>query len=104
MTVPLKLQTYMAAGKPIICNVRGEAARVVNAAGCGFSVPPEDSTSLADAMVAAARVGSAKKLEMRSAARRYFDEHYSKALIVESVQDVLLQHIVANEGLVDDTD
>ena len=36
LTVPLKTQTYMACAKPIVCNVRGEAARIVKEAKAGF--------------------------------------------------------------------
>ena len=92
VTVPLKVQTYMAAGKPIICNVRGETARVINAAKCGFSVPPEDSHALAKALIAAVEKSDLERLEMRKSARKYFNDNYSKDLIIDSVEAVLQGH------------
>jgi glycosyltransferase involved in cell wall biosynthesis len=92
VTVPLKVQTYMAAGKPIICNIRGEAARVINAAECGLSVPPEDSHALAKALIAAADTSDLERLEMQKSARKYFNDNYSKDLIIESIEAVLQGH------------
>ena len=50
ITVPSKLYEYMAAGKPVICSVGGEAATLVEKFHCGISVPPSDGTALAGAI------------------------------------------------------
>lgn len=92
VTVPLKVQTYMSAGKPIVCNVKGETARVINDANCGFSVPPEDHHALAKALVTAAKTNDSNRLEMQSSARNYFKNNYSKELIIDSVETVLQRH------------
>ena len=47
ITIPSKLYEYMAAGKPILCSVGGEAAELVTATGCGLPVTPSDGTALA---------------------------------------------------------
>jgi glycosyltransferase involved in cell wall biosynthesis len=39
---------FMAVGRPIILSAAGEAARIVDAAGSGIVVAPEDATALAD--------------------------------------------------------
>jgi hypothetical protein len=51
--IPSKMFEYLAAGKPVIGSVRGEAARLLAAAGA-VVVPPEDSGSLAAAIVSLA--------------------------------------------------
>lgn len=50
ITIPSKLYEYMAAGKPIICSVGGEAARLVASARCGLAVTPSDAGALASAV------------------------------------------------------
>src|SRR5579884_575242 len=50
ITVPSKLYEYMAAGKPVICSVGGEAATLVEKFHCGISVLPSDGTALAGAI------------------------------------------------------
>ncbi len=48
MTIPGKVQTYMAAGKPIIGAINGETPKVIKEAGCGFCSPSEDYMALAE--------------------------------------------------------
>jgi len=50
ITIPSKLYEYMAAGKPILCSVGGEAAGLVASARCGLSVEPSDGAALARAV------------------------------------------------------
>ena len=47
ITIPSKVYEYMAAGKPILCSVGGEAARLVAQARCGISIVPSDGAALA---------------------------------------------------------
>lgn len=47
-TLPGKMQTYMAAGKPILGSIDGEAARVIEEADCGLCAGAEDPRALAD--------------------------------------------------------
>ena len=46
-TLPGKMQSYMAAGKPVIGAAGGEVGRVIEESGCGYSVPAGDHTALA---------------------------------------------------------
>ena len=48
LTVPGKVQAYMASGKPIIAALAGEGARVIAEAKCGFSGTPGSSEQLAE--------------------------------------------------------
>jgi len=50
ITIPSKLYEYMAAGKPIVCSVGGEAAELVSGLGCGLPVAPSDSAALAESV------------------------------------------------------
>lgn len=51
ITVPSKTQAYMAVGRPIVMAVRGDAAELVKASGCGEAVAPENSREIADAVL-----------------------------------------------------
>ena len=41
---------FMAVGKPIVLSASGEAARILEAAGAGLAVPPENPEALAGAI------------------------------------------------------
>jgi len=42
-TIPGKLQTYMAAGKPIVGVIDGDASKIIRNASCGYCVNSGDS-------------------------------------------------------------
>lgn len=50
ITIPSKIQAYLAVGRPIIMAVRGDAAKLVEKAGAGITCIPEDAGSIASAI------------------------------------------------------
>jgi glycosyltransferase involved in cell wall biosynthesis len=50
ITVPAKTQAYMAAGKPILMAVAGDATELVAASGAGICAEPSNARSIADAI------------------------------------------------------
>lgn len=77
ITVPSKTQAYMAAGKPILMGVAGDAADLVKRSGCGHVCLPEDATALAEAAMKLASMEPADLAAMGQAGRRFYDRHLS---------------------------
>jgi glycosyltransferase involved in cell wall biosynthesis len=50
-TLPNKMQSYMAAGKPIIGAIDGETAKIISESQCGICTPAEDFMKLAESMI-----------------------------------------------------
>ena len=75
-TIPSKIQTYLAAGKPIIASLDGEGARVIQEAGAGFVSPAEDAEKLANNIKNLYHMPSLERDEFGKAGRLYFLEHY----------------------------
>lgn len=50
ITLPGKVQSYMAAGRAVLGSIGGETAAVIRDAGCGLCVPPEQPEALAAAV------------------------------------------------------
>jgi glycosyltransferase involved in cell wall biosynthesis len=57
--VPSKMVDYMAAGRPVILSAAGESARILERAGGGVAIPPEDPDALVAAVRRLARDGAA---------------------------------------------
>lgn len=89
LTVPLKTQTYMACAKPVICNVRGETARIVQEADAGFTAPPREPAALAEAILKAYRIRGRKLNILGRNARTYFQEHYNRQKLMDSLEENL---------------
>jgi colanic acid biosynthesis glycosyl transferase WcaI len=77
--IPTKMQAYMAAARPILMSVNGEAARLTKEAGAGIAVSPEDPPALADAIVRMALLPREAREAMGRAGRAYYDQHLSFA-------------------------
>src|SRR5919109_1528507 len=85
---PSKMYESMAAGRPIVASLRGEAAELVEAAGCGVVVAPEDPVALAAAIERlAADPEGARRMGERG--RAYVVEHFSRATIAGRLREVL---------------
>ena len=84
-TLPGKVQTYMAAGRPIIASAKGESKLVIEKAGCGFCAPPENAEALADAVRSFAALPREKRKEMGRRAIEFYQKNYSKELFVKKL-------------------
>lgn len=87
-TLPGKLQSYMAAGKPVIGCINGEATRIIEESGCGLCCAAEDHQGLADLVLQFCK--SDKKEEMGKNAQKYYAENYSKKQFMQGLEKVLL--------------
>ncbi|PPD30459.1 MAG: glycosyltransferase WbuB [Hyphomicrobium sp.] len=75
ITIPSKTQAYMAAGRPIIMGVTGDAADLVVKADCGVLVEPENAQAIAEAVVALSHTPLDRLAVMAANGRRfYFDQ------------------------------
>lgn len=77
ITIPSKTQAYMAAGKPILMAVEGDAADMVRLSSGGVVVPPEDPQSLAEAVIRMAELPQERLAALGANARRFYEERLS---------------------------
>ena len=88
-TIPSKLQSYLAAGVPVIAATGGEAARIVEAAAAGLVCPPEDAPALAAAIVALCDAEPGRRSAMGVAAREFYRAHFDPERLAHSLLDQL---------------
>jgi len=90
-TAPNKLMDYLAAGLPVLSNVPGEAARLLEAGGCGET--HVDAAALATALARLA-IDRTRRLSMGAAARdlaqRRFDRRLLAGRFVQVVEGALV--------------
>jgi glycosyltransferase involved in cell wall biosynthesis len=85
MTVPNKIQAYMAVGRPIIACMNGEGARLIEEAGAGLAVPAEDGGALADAILRLYRMPPADRKALAANARAYYHQHFDHENLVSDL-------------------
>lgn len=86
MTIPAKLQSYMACGKAIIASASGETKRVICEAGCGVCTTIGDANDLVRGIKQLMKVDS---VELGKRARIYFENHFSKKKLMDEMDAVL---------------
>ncbi len=85
LTVPSKLQTYFAAGRPVIAAIGGEGARLVRLAQAGIACAPGDAAALAAAIRELHALPEGDRRRMGDAGRRYHDEHFSPRVLTPAL-------------------
>lgn len=86
--IPSKTQSYLACGRPIICAMNGDAARLVQEAGAGITCPPEAPQELADAVRRLAEMQADEREELGCSGRRTFEERFSKRVIIRRYEEL----------------
>jgi glycosyltransferase involved in cell wall biosynthesis len=88
--LPSKMFESMAAARPVVGAVWGEAANLIQAADCGLVVPPEDPAAMREAVE---KLAADPKLAAALGAngRRYVIEHFERAKIADRFGDLLRQ-------------
>lgn len=98
ITVPSKTQAYMAAGKPIVMAVGGDAAELVEKAGCGIVAAPEDPRELAKSAVKMFALTPEERHEMGAAGRAYYEQCLSLDAGVSAFETIFLRILGKRTG------
>lgn len=83
LTLPGKVQTYMAAGKPIIGAIDGETSLVIKEAGCGICGEAENAEALADNV---RKFTKMNREELGRNARDYYDRNFEKQMFIDKLE------------------
>jgi glycosyltransferase involved in cell wall biosynthesis len=83
MTIPAKLQSYMACGKAIIASASGETKRIIQEAECGICCEIGNAQALADGIRELIR---ADCQDMGRKARKYFRENFDKKKLMDQME------------------
>lgn len=94
LTLPGKIQSYMAVGRPIIGAIDGETKTVVEEAQCGFCGKAEDADELAE-NIKRFISDNTDRLLMGKNARKFYMENFQKPMFMDKLEKYL------NEGFND---
>lgn len=100
LTVPSKLQAYMAYGKPLIASIDGECARIVNEAGAGLVCPADDAAALAEAARSMRRKSKPELQTMGANGRQYYVAHFEREALLDKLQNWIDEHNLNKDGSV----
>jgi glycosyltransferase involved in cell wall biosynthesis len=86
LTVPGKIQSYLACGKPVIASLDGEGGRLIEEAGAGISCPAEDSAALVAAVLLLRGMTPQARLEMGGRGRKFCEANFARSSLLDKLE------------------
>jgi glycosyltransferase involved in cell wall biosynthesis len=89
ITVPGKVQSCLACGRPIVASFDGEAAEVITASGAGFVGAADDVEGLVQAVVRMVGLSAEQRAAMGRAGREYFRLHFERDVLFSRLEAMM---------------
>ncbi|WP_346916301.1 glycosyltransferase family 4 protein [Clostridium sp.] len=89
-TLPAKVQSYMASGKPIITAINGEGSEVVEKSGCGLAGQAGDYKQLCKNVMLLYNITAMERVAMGERGRIYFEENFTKRKLLKQLIDIMI--------------
>jgi glycosyltransferase involved in cell wall biosynthesis len=90
-TIPAKVMSYFAAGRPMLLAMDGEAQRLANETGCGFACDSNDSTSLYENIKKLYDLPKEERERMGERGREYHFEHFERNANLTRLHDFIFE-------------
>lgn len=90
ITIPSKIQTYLAMGKPVIAGVAGDAAGLVTASGGGLVFAPGNGGALARVAEEFCALTPRQRIELGQRSRDYYQAHLSLGVAAARFEKIFL--------------
>jgi len=88
LTIPSKLQSYLACGKPILASLDGEGGRIVLEAHAGLVSDAENPSLLAAKVIEMANLSLDELQVMGHNSRAYFDANFERELLIDKLENI----------------
>jgi glycosyltransferase involved in cell wall biosynthesis len=90
LTIPSKIQSYLACGKPIIASLDGEGSRIIEEAKAGFTSKAEDIIGLKESIKKMYSLSPLDQVELGNNARKYFEQEFEREMLINKLESILL--------------
>jgi colanic acid biosynthesis glycosyl transferase WcaI len=93
VTIPSKIQSYLACGRPIVAAVDGEGARVIAESGGGLTVPAGDAEALAGVVLKMYAMPKPDLQKMGQLSRKYFERHFERSNLLDKLDHWIVEEV-----------
>jgi glycosyltransferase involved in cell wall biosynthesis len=90
ITIPAKVQSYLACGKPILAMVNGEGAKVVIDANAGLTCNAESPEDLVKNILKIKNMDAEEIIEMELNARKYYEDNFERSFLFDKLEKIFL--------------
>jgi glycosyltransferase involved in cell wall biosynthesis len=89
LTIPSKIQSYLACGKPIITSLDGEGSKIIEDANAGFTSPSEDCEGLVVNIKKFLILSNEEQKTLGQNGRAYFNIEFEREILVDRLEKIL---------------
>ena len=82
LTIPSKLQSYMAYGVPILGSIDGISNKIINESNSGLASSAEDVKGLVSNIIKMKKLKNSELNKMAVNSKRYYEKHFSKEVVI----------------------
>ena len=86
LTIPARVQSYLACGKPIVAALDGEGARVIEEARAGIACPAGNAEVLAGAILSMYEKSESERGAIGLNGRKYFERHFERSMLLDRLE------------------
>ncbi|MDX8412972.1 MAG: glycosyltransferase family 4 protein [Mariprofundales bacterium] len=86
LTIPGKVQSYLACGRPVIAMLNGEGGRVIEESEAGMVCASGDDAQLASLLCAMAALPQSAREAMGQRGRAYFESHFEREMLFSQLE------------------
>lgn len=86
LTIPAKVQSYLACGKPIIAALDGEGGRLIEESKAGLSCTAEDPNALAEVVLKMYMMPKSDLEDMGKQGREFYLENFERNMLIDRLQ------------------
>lgn len=86
LTIPGKLQSYLACARPILAMLDGEGARIVQESGAGLVCPAGDAEGLANQVLKLAAMPESERQAMGQNGRQYYETNFDRTRLFDQLE------------------
>ena len=86
LTIPSKIQSYLACGRPIIAALDGEGSKIATESGAGISCPAEDPDALSEAVLRMYETPRLEREKMGMNGRRYYEANFDHDMLLDKLE------------------
>lgn len=86
LTIPSKVQSYLACARPVLAALEGEGAQVLEESGGGYACPPEDPQALAETVLRMYGLTETERQAMGNNGRDYYLKQFERELLLDRLE------------------
>ena len=91
LTIPSKIQSYLACGKPIVAALDGEGARLIVDSGAGLATPAQDADALAESVFVVYQMQEEERAVMGRRGKEYCDKNFEREMLIDRLEGWMLE-------------